>query len=1119
MNLKIMKCFAAAALTVAMMGSLIPASAAQELSVLTGGSSILTSASQSSVIFTASGGDDEEVYAEWSAVSGASGYNVYVKPDGGSYTQIDSMLIRQYADCFRADAVGLAAGKYTLKVVPVIDGTEAASKSSETSSLTVTQADRSGFAFSDSGLDIGNGVYGCGGYNADGTLSEDAQVLYITADTVNTVTLDVITSSKGKLTTCTGLADILTARKKGYDLTPLVIRVIGEITSSDIDGLNSNGYLEIKGCTNVTLEGIGEDATANGWGILVRQATNVEIKNIGVLLFPDDGISLDTGNTNIWIHNCDIFYGTAGSDADQAKGDGSMDVKNDSSYITFSYNHFWDSGKCSLCGMKSETGENWITYHHNWFDHSDSRHPRIRTMSVHVYNNYYDGNSKYGVGVTSGASCFVENNYFRNCKYPMLSSQQGTDADGEGTFSGEDGGMIKAFGNYIESAKSLITQNDTSDKTDIDCYLASDRNEQVPSAYTTAAGGTTYNNFDTSSIMYSYTADAAEDVPDIVTSKAGRLNGGDIEFTFNNSVDDASYAINTELMQKLVSYSSSVIAIGSGFTDSTEASTETSADTTTAPTESTTEQTSASTEQTSYSQVIYCAPDASGSGKSTADPADVMTAIENVPAGGIIYLLEGTYTFTQTIKIAQSNSGTADAVKTISAYPGAEVIFDFSALSVADANRGVVMDGNYWHWYGFEIYGAGDNGMLLSGSNNTIEMMVFNNNQDTGLQISRYRSSAETIEEWPSNNLILNCTSKNNCDDETMENADGFAAKLTCGEGNVFDGCMSYNNSDDGWDLYAKEATGSIGVVTIRNCIAFRNGYTEYGEGYGECDGNGFKLGGGGVGTAHIVENCLAFENLNCGFTDNNNPKLESLTNCTSYNNGVGGNGKPNYSVYRCIDDGCDFTNIISYINETYLNSALAPGLTSVSVANDKFVGTMQNSVYYNGGKYYRVTSQIAIENGDKTKDIVSVSDSDFISMTAPAMGSDFHKLWRNGDGSLNTGGFLQTTESSAYAEMGYKLSLEYIEATDPVLPTDPTESEEVTDATDTSVLYGDVNCNGEVNILDVIALNKNLLGGYSITEEGMRNADVDLDGTPTTADALNIMRYVVKLIDSLPVA
>jgi hypothetical protein len=123
---------------------------------------------------------------------------------------------------------------------------------------------------------------------------------------------------------------------------------------------------------------------------------------------------------------------------------------------------------------------------------------------------------------------------------------------------------------------------------------------------------------------------------------------------------------------------------------------------------------------------------------------------------------------------------------------------------------------------------------------------------------------------------------------------------------------MAYNNSDDGWDLYAKEETGPIGVVTIKNSIAFRNGFTEFGEGYGDCDGNGFKLGGAGVGTAHIVENCLAFENLNSGFTDNNNPKLGSLKDCTSYNNGVGGSGKSNYMVYRC-SSSTKLTNLMSF--------------------------------------------------------------------------------------------------------------------------------------------------------------------------------------------------------------
>ncbi|MCD7960082.1 MAG: right-handed parallel beta-helix repeat-containing protein [Ruminococcus sp.] len=772
----------------------------------------------------------------------------------------------------------------------------------------------------------------------------------------------------------------------------------------------------------MTLEGVGEDATVNGWGILVRSATNVEISNIGVMFFPDDGISLDTDNTNIWVHNCDIFYGTAGSDADQAKGDGSIDVKSDSKYVTLSYNHFWDSGKSSLCGMTSESGDNYIIYHHNWFDHSDSRHPRVRTMSVHVYNNYYDGNSKYSVGATMGSSVFVENNYFRNCKYPMLISMQGSDiATGTGTFSSEDGGMIKAYGNYMVGQTAFVSYQE--DSTEFDAYVATSRSEQVPSTVVTSQGGTSYNNFDTdSSIMYDYTPDDAEDVPEIVMANAGRLNGGDVDFTFDDD-DDTDYSVNTELMAVLTSYSSSVIAIGSGFTDSTEEPDTTTTITTTTNTASTAASattTAMTTEDVVTDGDIFCSPDGTGSGETASDPATVTDAISRLTAGHTIYLLEGTYEFSETIVISEDNCGTADAVKTIKAYNGADVVFDFSGQGEAsDSLRGFVLDRDYWHFYGFEITKAVDNGMLLSSSNNTIERMIFNDNQDTGLQISRYNSSYTDIADWPSDNLILNCTSKNNCDDATMENVDGFAAKLTCSEGNVFDGCLAYNNSDDGWDLYAKTDMGSIGVVTIQNCIAARNGYTEFGEGYGDCDGNGFKLGGSSVGSAHIVINCLAFENLNCGFTDNNNPDLGQLINCTAINNGGGGNSKSNFSYYRCTD--CDFDNLLSYYDTSaYLSDA---NLSLGSIANDKYVGTYCNGIYYNSG-YYLVDEDTAVTNGEKigTK-FDGPSDSDFISVdAAPAVGEDLDALWRSADGTLNPGGFFETAESSDYYTMGYHM-------------------------------------------------------------------------------------------------
>lgn len=153
----------------------------------------------------------------------------------------------------------------------------------------------------------------------------------------------------------------------------------------------------------------------------------------------------------------------------------------------------------------SDTKEFLVTYHHNWFDHSDSRHPRVRVGTIHIYNNYFDGNSKYGVGVTQGSSVFVEANYFRNCKYPMLISLQGTDVyNSSGTFSGEAGGMMKAYNNTVIGATRLVYAGENA--TEFDAYLATSRNEKVASTYKTVSGGNTYNNFDTNtSVMYSYT--------------------------------------------------------------------------------------------------------------------------------------------------------------------------------------------------------------------------------------------------------------------------------------------------------------------------------------------------------------------------------------------------------------------------------------------------------------------------------------------------------------------------------------------------------------------------------------------------------------------------------------
>ncbi|WP_059049094.1 pectate lyase family protein [Paenibacillus senegalimassiliensis] len=528
---------------------------------------------------TKAGGWNETAYVEWAPESNAVGYNVYVKPanaSDSSYRQLDNELIRKYPAYWRADAVGLTAGSYVMKVeARRADGSLTAVVSGP---LSVASHDRSGFAFS-SNSPFGSGS---GAYQDNGALKNGAQVLYITSQNARTVTLDVITNSSGRTQTGVGLGDILNLRQKGYDTTPLAIRFIGKITANDLSGqLNSNGYLQVKGKNNyaemnITLEGIGNDAYAYGWGFLLRAVGNVEVRNLGLMLFPDDGISMDTGNVNVWVHHNDIFYGSAGSDADQAKGDGSTDLKKGSTYITISYNHYWESGKVALVGL-SETAEFFVTFHHNWFDHSDSRHPRIRVASVHIYNNFYDGISKYGVGVTTGASAFVEANYFRHAKYPMMSSLQGTDALGDGTFSGEDGGVIKAYNNIIVDADSLIYANSNSGTTSahatsFDAYLASSRNESVPSSYKALKGGTAYNNFDTRLDLgvSSSNIDSVNAVQQIVTAEAGRLDGGDFDWQFNNAVDDTSYAMNTALMNKIRSYTTQLVSVGGNSSTSPE---------------------------------------------------------------------------------------------------------------------------------------------------------------------------------------------------------------------------------------------------------------------------------------------------------------------------------------------------------------------------------------------------------------------------------------------------------------------------------------------------------------------------------------------------------------------
>lgn len=998
----------------------------------------------------------ESAYAEWSIDKEADGYTAYIKKASQSdsaYARIDNELIRRYKSYYRVDAMGLSAGDYVIRVVPVKNGKEVTAKAKVTDVLKVSSYDRSGFAFSsESRYKTGSGAY-----NEDGTLKSDSIVLYVTNDNAKTVTAGIM-EGKGEKE-YTGLQTIIDAytksASKGVETRALDVRVIGCLTDSGMDKFSSSSEgVQIKGASaysniNMTFEGVGEDASISGFGFLLRNAGNVEMRNLSILNFMDDGISLDTANCNVWIHNVDLYYGKVGGDADQAKGDGSIDIKGDSQYITVSYVHFYDSGKCSLCGMKSESGPNYITYHHNWFDHSDSRHARVRTMSVHMYNNYYDGNAKYGVGSTMGSSVYVENNYFRNCKYPMLSSNQGSDALGEGTFSGENGGIIKAYGNEIVGATGIIYANaasvtgEAANAATFDAYLAASAGEKVPSSYKTVAGGTTYDNFDTTKDLGVKAGSlvAAKDVPALVTSSkgAGSLGGGVIDWKFSDE-DDTAYVVDKDLKAAVTNYKNTeLVAVGG--TNVNIVTPEPSTDETTKATEEETKTTEKATTSKATEATKVTEKETTGAGSDTknsydktslsysgaytdlstkkdsdfknakyvSSASDILTAISSAKAGDVIIVKAGTYKFTDTIVINNAMNGKSGAYIVVKAADGAEVKFDFSAQTLDGANRGVVVDGDYWHFEGINFYGAGDNGVLLAGNNNIFEKCVFEANRDSGLQISRYDTTAATKDLWPSNNLIINCTAFDNCDypDQggTGENADGFAAKLTCGEGNVFDGCISYCNSDDGWDLFAKSATGPIGVITIRNCVSFGNGTLSNGVHYANGDMNGFKLGGSGVGTPHVVLNCLSFNNGATGFTDNNNPSGLTIMNATAWGNGKSAK-KGNFLCYRAS------------------NKAVYVGLVSANaIDSDKFTGNMSDSIYYNTGKYYRLSGLLPtpVVSGDKKGTVVDNPSKvsgmfknavDFINLNG-----NVDKQLRNSDGTINMKGLYETQGS--YSTLG----------------------------------------------------------------------------------------------------
>ena len=391
--------------------------------------------------------------------------------------------------------------------------------------------------------------------------------------------------------------------------------------------------------------------------------------------------------------------------------------------------------------------------------------------------------------------------------------------------------------------------------------------------------------------------------------------------------------------------------------------------------------------KTAQNNNIYVSPDGKANAAGTKEaPVDIYTAVKTAAPGQKIILKEGTYHLSQTVKVERGINGTADAMIYMIADPDATTrpVFDFGGNCA-----GMILAGDYWYFQGFDVTRSADaqKGIQVSGNHNTLDRLQAYRNGNTGIQISRYLGT-DRFDQWPSDNLILNCSSYLNAD-KGYEDADGFAAKLTVGEGNVFDGCIAAYNADDGWDLFAKVQTGSIGVVTIQNCLAFKNGYVLDAEGkeINAGNGNGFKMGGDSMPGSHVLKNSIAFANKAKGIDSNSCPDIK-VYNSISYNN--------------------ESYNVAFYTNTAVNTAFYAEGILSYKTSNKvaeqyKPKGTQKDSDVNNASNYYFNGTKSVNSEGKQVDDTWFVS----LDMEAALHGG----ITRNADGTLNMNGFLELTD------------------------------------------------------------------------------------------------------------
>ncbi|HEX2927306.1 MAG TPA: dockerin type I domain-containing protein [Ruminiclostridium sp.] len=656
--------------------------------------------------------------------------------------------------------------------------------------------------------------------------------------------------------------------QKKDDTKPLIVKIDGKITGSEAVG--------VKDLQNLTIVGVGKNGELDGVGLNIVRSKNVIVQNLKIhhTLAPTDCIGIENSN-HIWVDHCELYNmigdcngdGKVDTKGDISGGDidwydGLLDCKNDSSYITVSWNYLHDSFKTSLVGSSdSDNYDRRMTYHHNLFENCKERLPSYRFGTGHIFNNCFIDVWNSAVNSRMGAKLRVEGNYFENVGSGSVNEDSGLAAGPIGSYSSEEIGYWDVKDNTFVDCKGNQPTTSTCSYTPPYQYSSALTPVGEVKALVTQYAGV--------GKLDGNTNPSYPDNPENPSDPGSQIVYGDVNSDGSIDIIDAAL-----IKQYLLGQSVSI---------KTEAA-DLDCD------KSVTTIDYAILKKYLLGQIsVLPVNDDNQNGDITIEPngsVSLQQAIDTIKPGKTIYLKSGTYTFSKTVQIAEGNNGSDNSTKNIVGTGNGQVVLDFSSMSFNSSNRGIVLAGNWWKIKGIKIQKAGDNGMLLAGNNNIVEECDFYANRDSGLQVSRYNSSYNSIEQWPSNNTILNCYSHSNYDTDNGEDADGFAAKLTCGRGNKFIGCVSKYNVDDGWDLYTKQETGPIGSIYFENCEASYNGKTEDGISTADSDGNGFKLGGEKISVDHTLVNCKAFNNKKHGFTWNSNPGNLSLTGCEASGNG-----------------------------------------------------------------------------------------------------------------------------------------------------------------------------------------------------------------------------------------